>query len=259
MARETPGFEIITIPCLSDNYAYVLVGPDTACLIDAPEAEPILSALNDANIQLTAILLTHHHYDHVDGVDAILEKHPCPVIGPKAEEDKMPKLDFALKEGQFPELPGVPDLQVIHVPGHTLGHIAFYFADAAAVFTGDSLMALGCGRLFEGTPDMMWDSMCKLMAQPDETVAYSGHEYTSGNAKFALTIEPDNVDLKTRFDDIVQKCADGIPTAQATLGLEKATNPFLRADLDHVKVALGMQTSTDAEVFAEIRARKDKF
>ncbi len=145
------------------------------------------------------------------------------------------------------------------VSGHTIGHIAFLFKQANAVFSADSLMALGCGRVFEGDFPMMWGTMLKFKALPDDTLVYSGHEYTMSNAKFALTIEPDNADLKARIADIEQKRADNIPTVPASIGLEKATNPFMRADLPEVKALLGMQGADDAEVFGAIRARKDNF
>ena len=259
MSRETSVFEVLTVPCLSDNYAYILVGPGIACLIDAPEAGPILEVLEASDTALTAILLTHHHSDHVDGVAELRERYDCPVIGPKAEEHKLPELDFALEEGIYADLPSVPKVQILHVPGHTLGHIAYYFGDAHAAFTGDSLMALGCGRLFEGTPQMMWASMTKLMALPEDVVIYSGHEYTVANAKFAQTIEPDNDALSERIAEIHALRRNGMPTAQASLAVESATNPFLRAGLATVKTSLGLQDAPDAEVFAEIRKRKDRF
>lgn len=250
--------EIITVPCLSDNYAYLVNGPDGVCVIDAPEAAPIVEALDARGWTPGVILLTHHHWDHVQAVDELKQKYGCKVMGPKAEVDKLPPLDMALEvgmnggEGEGYTVP-------LSVPGHTLGHMAFYFPNGGAVFTADSLMALGCGRLFEGSPEMMWDSLCKLAALPPETMVYSGHEYTASNAKFALTIEPDNSALRSRAQDIHAAVAAGNPTAQVPLSLELATNPFLRASHPSVKQALGMENASDLDVFTEIRARKDRF
>lgn len=259
MSQENHSFEILTIPCLSDNYAYILHGPDGTSLVDAPDSAPIAAALDAKGWKLDSILITHHHSDHVDGVADLRQRYGCAVIGPEAESSKLPPLDIALSEGHHSGLPGLPEIQVVPVPGHTLGHIAYYVSQAQAVFTGDSLMALGCGRLFEGTPAMMWASLQRLMALPAETMVYSGHEYTTGNAKFALTIEPDNADLKTRFETIQAMRQDDEPTAQVPLSLELATNPFLRAGQPSLKAAIGMQDASDVDVFAEIRQRKDRF
>lgn len=250
--------EIVTIPCLADNYAYLVNGPDGVALIDAPEEAPIVEALDSRGWGLDVIMITHHHPDHVGAVDALRQRYGCKVMGPKAEADKLPALDFALEPG-FSGGNGDGACQVIAVPGHTLGHIAYYYPNAGAVFTADSLMALGCGRLFEGTPQMMWDSLSTLAALPPETMVYSGHEYTQSNAKFALTIEPNNSALISRIDNINAARAKNEPTAQVSLGLELATNPFLRAGLPEVKTALGMENTSDVEVFTEIRARKDRF
>ncbi|MDD9729317.1 hydroxyacylglutathione hydrolase [Mameliella sp. AT18] len=250
--------EIVTVPCLSDNYAYLVHGPDGVALIDAPEAGPIIEALEARGWSLGVIMITHHHHDHVGGVAELREKYGCPVMGPKAEVDKLPKLDMALDPG-FSGGTGDGLCEVIAVPGHTLGHIAFYYPRGGAVFTADSLMALGCGRIFEGTPQMMWDSLEKLASLPPETVVYSGHEYTTANAAFALTIEPENQALISRKREIDAARAEGRPTAQVPLSVELETNPFLRATTDSVKRAVGLPGGTDAEVFAEVRARKDRF
>ena len=250
--------EIVTIPCLSDNYAYLIKGPDGVCLIDAPEAGPIIEALESRGWGLDVIMITHHHHDHIGGVQELRNRYGCKVMGPKAEEAKLPPLDMALEEGMnggTDEAYTVPMM----VPGHTLGHMAFYFPNADVVFTADSLMALGCGRVFEGTPEMMWDSLSKLAALPPETRIYSGHEYTMSNAKFALSIEPDNAKLKSRYEAVAEARTEGRPTVPSVLSEELETNPFLRANLPEVKTALGMQGAPDASVFAEIRKRKDNF
>ena len=250
--------EIVTVPCLSDNYAYLVNGPDGVAVIDAPEAAPIIAALEERGWTPGVVMLTHHHWDHVQGVDEIRAKYGCKVMGPKSDDKAMPALDMVLEPG-FSGGTGEGRVEVIAVPGHTLDHIALYYPEGGAVFTADSLMALGCGRVFEGTPEMMWDSLSKLAALPPETMVYSGHEYTAANAKFALTIEPGNSALKSRADDIEKARAAGKPTAQVPLSLELATNPFLRASDPGVKALLGMENEPDSKVFAEIRGRKDRF
>nr|WP_321254495.1 hydroxyacylglutathione hydrolase [uncultured Ruegeria sp.] len=252
--------EIVTIPCLSDNYAFLAhdaVSGQTA-LIDAPEPGPILAALDARGWKLSHVLLTHHHWDHVDGLAGILEHHSAKVIGAAADAHRLPHLDLQVREGDTFEIGGEP-VHVLDVSGHTIGHIAFYMPESTAVFTADSLMALGCGRLFEGTPAQMWASLGKLAALPDETIVCSGHEYTQSNAKFAITVDPGNAALQQRTQDIDRARAAGDPTVPSTLALEKATNPFLRATDPGIKTQLGMENADPVSVFAEIRARKDRF
>ena len=252
--------EIVTIPCLADNYAFLLRDSATGkvALVDAPESYPIQNALRDKGWKLDMVLLTHHHYDHVDGLPELVAEYHPQVIGAKADANRLPPLDLALNEGDTFSL-GESEARIIDVSGHTIGHIAFHFPSANAVFTADSLMALGCGRLFEGTPEMMWASLSKLAALPTDTIVYSGHEYTASNAKFALTVEPDNAALQARAADITAKRAGGVPTVPSTLADERATNPFLRAHLPEMKAALGMEGASDVEVFATIRKQKDNF
>ena len=252
--------EIVTVPCLSDNYAFLAhdaTSGETA-LVDVPDAPPILAKLNTLGWKLSHVLLTHHHRDHVDGLPDILRKHPARVIGAKADEHRLPELDQMVVEGDTFYIGGEP-VEVLDVSGHTVGHIAFYMPKSDAAFTADSLMALGCGRLFEGEPEQMWASLSKLAALPNETIVYSGHEYTQSNAKFALTIDPDNADLQNRVSDINRARAAEEPTVPSVLALEKATNPFLRAADPAIQSRLGMENSDPAAVFAEIRARKDRF
>ena len=252
--------EIVTIPCLSDNYAFLAhdAASGQTALIDAPEAAPILKALEARGWTLSHVLLTHHHWDHVDGLAGIQEKHPAQVIGAAADAHRLPPLDLQVTEGDSFEVGGEP-VQVLDVSGHTVGHVAYYMPQSAAVFTADSLMALGCGRLFEGTPEQMWASLSKLAALPDDTLVCSGHEYTQSNAKFAITVDPDNPDLEARIADIDRARAAGEATVPSILALEKATNPFLRAADPAIQAHLGMTGARPEAVFAEIRGRKDRF
>ncbi|MEM7521206.1 MAG: hydroxyacylglutathione hydrolase [Pseudomonadota bacterium] len=253
-------FDLITIPCLSDNYAYLLRdhASGEVALIDAPEAGPILAELAKQGWRLSQIWITHHHYDHVDGLADVLAAHPAQVVGAKADAHRLPDLDIAVSEGDSVTL-GALEAEILDVSGHTIGHIAFYVPGAAACFTADSLMALGCGRLFEGTPAQMWESMQKLSELPPETVICSGHEYTASNAKFALTVDPENAALISRSAQITEARAAGRPTVPTKLSTELATNPFMRPADPGIRAHLGMPTAPDAEVFAEIRMRKDNF
>ncbi|ATG44195.1 hydroxyacylglutathione hydrolase [Phaeobacter piscinae] len=256
----TMPLEIVTLPCLSDNYAFLLHNAETGhtALVDAPEAAAIRAELNRRGWGLDQILLTHHHWDHIDGVAELQAAYDPQIVGAKADAHRLPDLDLAVAEGDSFTCLG-EDVRVLDVSGHTIGHIAFHIPNAAAVFTADSLMALGCGRLFEGSPEQMWQSLQKLAALPGDTTVYSGHEYTQSNARFALTIEPDNAALQRRCKAIDAARADDLPTVPSQLQDELDTNPFLRAHLDSLKQAIGMAGASAAEVFAEIRARKDKF
>lgn len=252
--------EIVTIPCRSDNYAFLLRDAETGttALIDAPEAAPISAVLKERGWTLSHILITHHHDDHVAGVEALRAEFGATVWGAAADAHRLPALDRAVAEGDIIEVGNLRG-RVIDVSGHTVGHVAFHFEDAGAVFTADSLMALGCGRLFEGTAPQMWQSLSKLAALPGETWVCSGHEYTQANARFARTIEPDNPALLARIEAIETARSEGRPTVPSRLAEERETNPFLRAGLPRVKEHLGLGTEKDAAVFAEIRRRKDQF
>ncbi|WP_235829837.1 hydroxyacylglutathione hydrolase [Frigidibacter oleivorans] len=252
--------ELQTIPCLTDNYVFLLHDPasgETAC-VDVPDAAPVLAALRERGWRLTDILLTHHHDDHIQGVPELVAATGARVTGAAADAHRLPPLDRAVTPGERFTLCGT-EARVIDVSGHTVGHVAYHLPGPALAFTGDSLMALGCGRLFEGTGPMMWDSLCRLRALPPETQICSGHEYTQSNARFALTIEPENPALISRVAAIGAARAEGRPTVPSMLGDELETNPFLRADLRQVKSALAMADAADAEVFGAIRARKDRF
>ncbi len=250
------GFEIVTVPCLSDNYAYLVHGNGRTAVVDAPEAAPIREAVDARGWSIDEIWITHHHDDHIAGVAAL--RDGAIVRGAKADAHRLPPLDAAYGDGDTFDFAG-SQVQVFDVSGHTIGHIAYYIADQAAAFTADSLMALGCGRVFEGTMPQMWESLSKLAALPPETLVFSGHEYTAANGRFAVTIEPDNLALQDRVAQIATLRADGKPTVPSLLSLELATNPFLRAGLSDVKSILNMERASDEEVFAEIRQRKDSF
>lgn len=252
--------EIRTVPCLADNYAFLAHDTESkqTALVDAPEAAPILEALADTGWTLTDVLITHHHYDHVDGLHEILAKHPARVTGARADTHRLPPLDVQVSEGDAVTI-GSEDGVVIDVSGHTMGHIAFHFPASKVVFTADSLMALGCGRVFEGTKPQMHESLQKLAALPGDTLVCSGHEYTTGNGKFALTIDPENPDLISRIREVAEKRASGTPTVPSLLSEELATNPFLRAHDPAIQTHLGMEGANATDVFTEIRNRKDNF
>lgn len=245
--------ELVTLRCLKDNYAYLLHGSAGTALVDAPEADPILSELAARGWGLDAILLTHHHGDHIDGVAEITAATGAKVIGAACDSHRLPPLDQPVAAGDSVMILG-EEAQIIDVSGHTVGHIAFWFAESGLVFSGDSLMALGCGRLFEGDPAMMWDSLTRLNALPADTLVCSGHDYCAGNGAFALSVDPDNPALKARLQ---ATAAAKRPCAPETLAEERATNPFLRAA--GLRDALGMSGASDAEVFARLRAMKDAF
>ena len=252
--------EIVTVPCREDNYAFLLHDSDSGrtALIDAPETAPLMAELTGRGWTLDELWITHHHGDHVEGVEDLRKAYGCTVIGGAADKARLPPLDREVSDGDSFDFAG-HEVQVMDVSGHTVGHIAFYVADATAAFTADSLMALGCGRVFEGTFPQMWESLSKLAALPPDTIICSGHEYTAANGKFTLTIEPENPDLISRVEAVEAARAQGKPTVPSILAEELATNPFLRAGLPEMKAILGMEEASDADVFAEIRTRKDNF
>ena len=252
--------EIVTIPCLADNYAFLLNDSETGvtALVDAPEETPILKVLAERGWSLDMVLLTHHHFDHVDGLGGILTEHRATVVGEKADAHRLPPLDIALSEGDDLKI-GSTTAKVIDVSGHTLGHIAFHIPQAQAVFTADSLMALGCGRLFEGEAALAWESLQKLMALSEDTIVYSGHEYTMANGKFAMTIEPGNPDLVARVKKIEQARMTGQPTVPSSLAEELATNPFLRGHMPEVQASVSLEGADAGVVFARVRQAKDNF
>lgn len=246
-------------PCLNDNYGYLAHDTETGetAAIDTPDAQKYLAEARDRGWAITQIWNTHWHPDHAGGNLTIKEATGCQVIGPAGEAGKIPGIDQQVSGGDSVNL-GALSAQVIDVPGHTLGHIAFHLADANAAFVGDAVFALGCGRVFEGTMAMMWESLSRLKALPPETTLYCAHEYTQSNARFAETIETGNVALKNYVAEIDAKRARGERTVPMPLSRELETNPFLRADVPSLQAAMGHPGDVVA-TFAEIRGRKDRF
>ena len=237
--------DVYLIPVLETNYVSLI---QTSCgktaILDPGDANPVISELENLELTPDYILITHHHWDHVNGIPKLKQKYDCPVVAPQAEEEKINGVDIALKEGDIFEL-GEEKIKIISTPGHTMGGICYYFENSKVVFTGDTLFSMGCGRLFEGTAEDMFSSFEKLKALPDDTRVYCGHEYTRGGAGFCLTLDPDNEDLKKRIEEVKALCANNKPTLPSTIGMEKKTNVFMRAK--------------DAKEFGEIRKKRDDF
>jgi hydroxyacylglutathione hydrolase len=248
--------KIEPIFCLKDNYAYLVTDDRLCAVVDPSEAEPVEAALRARGAKLTYILNTHHHWDHTGGNAALKEAYGAVVVGPAKDRERIPGIDIGVEESQAWRF-GAHEVRILEVPAHTRGAIAFVFPNA--VFTGDTLFAMGCGRLFEGTPAMMQASLAKLAGLPNDTEVYCGHEYTLNNGRFALTLEPGNRDLQARMKTVAAQRAKGEPTAPSSIGLEKRTNPFLRTASAEIRATLKMATADDVSVFAEIRRRKDAF
>jgi hydroxyacylglutathione hydrolase len=246
--------------CLKDNFGVLLHDPGSGrtAAIDAPETAPIEAALKTTGWKLTDILVTHHHRDHTDGIEELKARHRCRVVAPDGEAGGIPDVDETVREGDTVRV-GALEGRVIETPGHTSAPATLHFPADKLVFAGDTLFSIGCGRVIEGSMDEMWRSMLKLRALPDDTRLYCGHEYTLANIKFAQTIEPGNSALAARATQAQQQIAAGQPTIPTTIDEEKAANVFLRADVPAVAAAVGLAGKPAAQVFAEIRARKNKF
>jgi hydroxyacylglutathione hydrolase len=246
--------DIITIPCLADNYAYLLVQDGSCAVIDPSEAAPVRAVLKRQGLTLTHIVNTHHHGDHVGGNLELKSDYGALVVGPEKDSHRIPGLDIGVSEKtgwRFADLA----VTVLEVPGHTLGATAYVVAGNA--FTGDTLFSCGCGRILEGDPAMMWASLNTLMALPDETRLWCGHEYTVKNASFALTLEPQSQPLRMFSQVVRQARAKGTPTMPTTMKLEKIVNPMLRPQSAEIRKTLGMEAATDLQVFTAVRARRD--
>lgn len=251
-----PPIEIVTIPCLKDNYAYLVIAGEHCAVVDPAEAAPVEAALAERGLKLTHILNTHHHWDHTGGNIALKAKYGAAVVGPAKDSAQIPGIDTGVDEASGWRF-GPQAVRILEVPAHTSGAIAFVFE--AAVFTGDTLFAMGCGRLFEGTAAMMHHSLTKLAALADGMEIYCGHEYTLTNGRFALTLEPGNADLQSRMKEVEALRANAEPTIPSNIGLEKRTNPFLRTGSAEIRATLKMERADAVDVFAEIRRRKDAF
>jgi hydroxyacylglutathione hydrolase len=246
-------------PCLADNYGYLLHDDESGetAAIDTPDAAEIAKQLDAKGWRLTHIFNTHHHADHAGGNVELKRRTGCTIVGPRADAARIPGIDVAVGDGDAVAL-GRHRAAVFDTPGHTRGHIVYHFAAARAAFVGDTLFALGCGRLFEGTPAQMWSSLQKILAWPDDTRLYCAHEYTQSNARFALTVEPQNRALRERAATVAQLRAAGRATVPSTLGEERATNPFLRPQSRELRATIGLD-GADVDVFAKTRALKDAF
>ncbi len=247
-------------PCLGDNYGVLIhdAADAVTASIDAPDAAAVRGALAEKGWALTHILTTHYHGDHTGGNETLKAETGCTIVGPRGEAGKVPGLDVAVDDGDTVEF-GSHEVRVLETPGHTAGHIAYWIPDAGLAFVGDTLFAMGCGRLFEGDARTMWTSLSKIKALPPETTIYCGHEYTLANAEFALSVEPGNQALRARADAVRALRADGKPTLPTTLALELATNPFLRPDSGEIRSTVGLGQAEDWEVFGAVRRRKDSF
>jgi hydroxyacylglutathione hydrolase len=246
--------------CRTDNFGVLVHDPASGltAAIDAPEEAPIRARLAAKGWRLGHVFTTHHHGDHVAANAGLKADFGCTITGPAKEADRIPGIDARVAGGDTVMF-GDIEIRVIDTPGHTLGHVSYWLPGEGVAFTADTLFAMGCGRVFEGTPAMMHASLERLRALPDETVIYCGHEYTETNARFALTVDPDNPDLRRRADEVKRLRAAGQATLPTTIALEKATNPYFRVDDPAIRRLLGMEQASAAEVFAEIRARKDAF
>lgn len=255
-----PTLDVVQFISRDDNFSVLLHEPGSGrtAAIDAPAADPIIAALKERGWTLTHILVTHKHLDHIEGIPALQAAFDCEVIGPEASAAETGMYDRTVKHGDSFDWAGM-EVRVIETPGHTLDHVSYHLPGEKLVFVGDTIFSLGCGRVIEGDHAMMWDSLLKLRALPDETALYCGHEYTLANARFAVTVDPQNAALKARFAEVENLRAAGKPALPTTIAQEKATNPFLRADDPAVMKAVGMADAKPAAVFKEIRTRKDKF
>jgi hydroxyacylglutathione hydrolase len=242
---------ITILPALADNYIYVLESGDAVAIVDPGEAKPVLDWVAQTGKTPTHILLTHHHSDHIGGAAELARQFGAKIIGATTDAHRLPPLDRAMEPGETIAI-GDSETRIIAVPGHTLGHIAWWFERAKCAFAGDALFSLGCGRIFEGNPTMMWQSLQALAALPPETALYCGHEYTAANARFALSLDPEN--------PVIQRLAQRpVPTMPTILKDELAANPFLRCADPSFTASLGLGEKSPVEVFAALRQRKDHF
>jgi hydroxyacylglutathione hydrolase len=251
--------DIRLVPCLEDNYAVLVRDQNSGAVIvvDAPEASPIVAALDAEGWQPTHLILTHAHADHIAGLPELRRRYAPTVIASAETAARAGGADEIVRDGETVTL-GRLAAKVIATPGHCPDHVSYWFADDALLFSGDALFVMGCGRVVEGSPAVLWDSLKKLRALPPETRVWCGHEYTLSNARFAVRVDPDNAALKERLAEVEAVRERGEPTLPTTIGEEIATNPFLRADRPEIAAAVGMAGADPAAVFAEIRERKNR-
>ena len=253
-------YNIFQFICREDNYGVIITDKETGLTlsIDTPDASAVDSQLQKNNLQLSHLFITHKHYDHIDGIEFLKKKYNCTVIGPDSEKDDIPFLDKTVIGEEYIDFSGSP-VKVIETPGHTLGHVVYFFERENILFAGDTIFLMGCGRVFEGSHQQMYDSMKKIKSLPKNSSIYCGHEYSLQNAKFAASIEPNNQQVQARLKEIERNTNHDIPSLPTKLELEIKTNPFLRYDSLDLKKALKMESSSDELVFSEIRTRKDNF
>ena len=252
--------QIAPIPCLTDNYAYIISDNNFKIVgvVDPSEASPIISFLNKKNLKLSYILNTHHHFDHIGGNAELKKLYNAKVVGFAGDKHRIPGIDITLKDSEK-WIFGNSSVKILHIPGHTLGHICFFFEKEKIVFTGDTLFSLGCGRIFEGDHKQMLASLNKIKELPKDTKIYCGHEYTYKNAEFCMKYDSENVQLKKKFEKIKKLRSQNLPTIPTPLGDEIKSNIFLRCDQNDLKIKLGMQNEDDFKVFRKVRDLKDSF
>jgi len=252
--------EIITIPCLTDNYAYIIYDNNskTVGVVDPSEAIPVISFLKKKNLKLNYILNTHHHFDHIGGNIELKKIYNAKIVGFMDDKHRIPGIDITLKNDEKWNF-GNSTVKIFHIPGHTLGHICFFFEKEKAVFTGDTLFSLGCGRIFEGNHKQMLTSLNKIKKLPKDTMIYCGHEYTYKNAQFCMKYDKNNLELKKKFEKIKKLRSENLPTIPSSLEDELRSNIFLRCDQSDLKIKLNMQNQEDFKVFQKVRDLKDNF
>ena len=248
------------IPCLSDNYSYFIIDPDSkkTCVVDPAEFGALDNFITKNKLTVDYILNTHHHADHVDGNLQLKEKYKCKIVGFEKDKSRIPGIDITLKD-QETWMFGNEEIKIHHVPGHTMGHIFFHFTKSKIAFVGDTLFSLGCGRVFEGSYEEMFHSVTKVKKLPAETIIYCGHEYTASNAKFCIAYDPSNKTLEKRVDEIKTLRSKNLPTIPTTIKNEIDTNIFLRCDNREIRKNLSLENSSDIEVFIKLRKLKDNF